>query len=75
MFKILSTYSCWKKYIQCNIWRVAICPSYILGARFLKVNICEFPVQQSLLVTLLTVGRFEMACGFLEKVCTLGVSR
>ena len=29
MFKILSTYSCWKKYIKCNIWRVAVCASYI----------------------------------------------
>jgi len=24
MFKILSTYSCWKKYVKCNIWRVAV---------------------------------------------------
>jgi hypothetical protein len=38
MFKILSTYSCWKKYIKCNIWRVAVRPSYIWDARFLKVN-------------------------------------
>ena len=39
MFKILSTYICRKKYIKCNIWRVAIRPSYIWDARFLKVNI------------------------------------
>ena len=29
MFKILSTYTCWKKYIKCNIWRVALRLSYI----------------------------------------------
>jgi len=29
MFKILSTYICWKKYTKCNIWRVAVRPSYI----------------------------------------------
>ena len=38
MFKILSIYSCWKKYIKCNIWRVAVRPSYIKDARFLKVK-------------------------------------
>ena len=38
MFKILSTYICWKKYIKCNIWSVAVLPSYIQDARFLKVN-------------------------------------
>jgi len=38
MFKILSIYSCWKKYIKCNIWRVAVRPSYIEDAWFLKVN-------------------------------------
>jgi len=38
MFKILSTYICWKKYIKCNIWRVAVRPSYIWDARFLKVK-------------------------------------
>ena len=38
MFKILSTYICWKKYIKCNIWRVAVRPSYIQDARFLKVK-------------------------------------
>jgi hypothetical protein len=47
MFKILSTYSC-KKYIKCNIWRVAVRPSYIEKARFLKVEVAhlvqEFPV-------------------------------
>jgi hypothetical protein len=41
MFKILSTYSCWKKYTKCNIWRVAVCPSYILDARFLEVNLLK----------------------------------
>jgi hypothetical protein len=38
MFKILGTYICGKKYIKCNIWRVAVRPSYIYDARFLKVN-------------------------------------
>ena len=38
MFKIFSTYICWKKYIKCNIWRVAVCPSYIQDAWFLKVR-------------------------------------
>jgi hypothetical protein len=38
MFKILSTYSCRKKYIKCNIWRVEVRPSYIEDARFLKVK-------------------------------------
>jgi len=38
MFKILSTYICWKKYIKCNIWRLAARPSYIEDARFLKVK-------------------------------------
>jgi hypothetical protein len=28
-----------KNYIKCNIWRVAVGPSYILDARFLKVKI------------------------------------
>jgi hypothetical protein len=41
MFKILSTYNRWKKYIKCSIWRVAICPSYILDTRFLKVNLVQ----------------------------------
>jgi hypothetical protein len=39
MFKILSTYSCLKKYIKYKIWGVAVRPSYILDARFLKVNV------------------------------------
>jgi len=31
-----------KKYIKCNIWRVAVRPSYIQDARFLKVKrICR----------------------------------
>jgi hypothetical protein len=38
MFKILSTYICWEKCIKCNIWRVAVRPSYIWDARFLKVK-------------------------------------
>ena len=28
-----------KIYIKCNIWRVAVCPSYIWDARFLKFNV------------------------------------
>jgi hypothetical protein len=39
MFKILSTYICWKKYIKCNISRVPLRPSYIEDAGFLKVNV------------------------------------
>jgi hypothetical protein len=39
MFKILITYICWKKYIRYNIWRVAVRPSYIQDAWFLKVKI------------------------------------
>jgi hypothetical protein len=27
-----------KKYIKWGVWRVAVCPSYIYDARFLKVN-------------------------------------
>jgi len=38
MFKILRTYICWKKNIKCNIWRVAVHPSYIQDAWFLKVK-------------------------------------
>ena len=38
MFKKFSTYICWKKYIKWGVWRVAVCPSYIQDARFLKVN-------------------------------------
>jgi hypothetical protein len=38
MLKILSTYILLKKYIKCNIWRVAVRPSYIWDARFLKVK-------------------------------------
>jgi hypothetical protein len=38
MFKILSSYICFKKYMKCNIWWVALRPSYIYDAWFLKVN-------------------------------------
>jgi hypothetical protein len=41
MFEILSTYICLKKYIKCNIWRVAVSPSYIEDARFLKVKVTD----------------------------------
>ena len=37
MFKILYLYLL-KKYIKCNIWRVAVRPFYIWDARFLKVK-------------------------------------
>jgi len=30
-----------KIYIKCNIWRVAVRPSYIWDARFLKVNLFQ----------------------------------
>jgi hypothetical protein len=52
MFKILSTYS-FKNiyiYIKCNIWRVAIRPSYIWDARFLKVNMLTVLVGLSLVI-------------------------
>ena len=42
MFKILSIYSCWKKYIKCNIWKVVVRPSYIQDARFLKVKTIRY---------------------------------
>jgi hypothetical protein len=48
MFKILSTYICCKIYIKCNIWRVAVRPSYIWDARFLKVKKCVQMVMLSL---------------------------
>jgi hypothetical protein len=38
MFKILILIFVEKKYIKCNILRVAVCPSYIWDARFLKVK-------------------------------------
>jgi hypothetical protein len=47
MFRILSTYICLKKYIKCNFWRVAIRPSYIQDARFLKVKIINVKIKQS----------------------------
>jgi hypothetical protein len=28
-----------KIYIKCNIWRVAVCLSYIWDTKFLKVNV------------------------------------
>jgi hypothetical protein len=43
MFKIRSAYICWKKYIKCNIWRIAVRPSYVYDARFLKVNEAIWP--------------------------------
>jgi hypothetical protein len=39
MFKILSTYIWWKIYIKFNIWWVAVRPSYMQDARFLKLNV------------------------------------
>jgi hypothetical protein len=40
MFKILSTYKYLLKkiYIKCNIWRVAVRPSFIKDAGFFKVK-------------------------------------
>jgi hypothetical protein len=35
--KILYVYLL-KQYIKWGVWRVAVCPSYIQDARFLKVN-------------------------------------
>jgi len=39
MFKILSTYIKKNIYIKCNIGSVAVRPSYIWDALFLKVNL------------------------------------
>jgi hypothetical protein len=50
MFKILSTYICWKKNIKCNIWRVAVRPSYIQDARFLKVKQGKQPPKRTAVV-------------------------
>ena len=45
MFKILSTYICWKKiYIKCNIWRVAVRPSYIWDARLLTLYLLTWRI-------------------------------
>ena len=38
IFKIFSTYIRGKKYIKCNIWRIAVRPSYVQDAGFLKVK-------------------------------------
>jgi len=46
MFKILSTYIYRKKYIKCNIWRVAVRPSYIWDARFLEVKLKPVKVNR-----------------------------
>jgi hypothetical protein len=42
-----------KKYMKCNIWRVAVRPSYIWDARFLKVNIPSFSYNLSMTVLVL----------------------
>ena len=50
-----------KKYIKCNIWRVAVCPSYIWDARFLKVNphwkLCQNTCISLMTVPVLDVGK------------------
>ena len=39
MFKKIQYVYLLKKYIKWGVWRVAVCPSYIQYARFLKVNV------------------------------------
>jgi hypothetical protein len=61
MFKILSTYICIKISIKCNIWRVAVRPSYIQDARFLKVNYSvvvaiDFVILKGISNTLVTIN-------------------
>ena len=72
MFKILSIYTCWKKYIKCNILRVAVCPSYIWDARFLKVNppytyIFSSALHFQTLVSY-SLGRFEVLTTVMTKI-------
>ena len=38
MFKKIQYVYLLKKYKKWGVWRVAVCPSYIQDARFLKVN-------------------------------------
>ena len=38
MFKKIQYVYLLKKYIKWGVWRVAVCPSYIQDARFLKVK-------------------------------------
>jgi hypothetical protein len=47
MFKVLVLIFVGKKYIKCNIWRVAVRPSYIQDARFLKVKSAGASVQST----------------------------
>ena len=58
IFKILSTYICWRKYIKCNIWRVVVHPSYIEDARFLKAN-CDTWSSSGSIVTRLRTEKCE----------------
>jgi hypothetical protein len=59
MFKILVLIVVEKKYIKCNIWRVAVRLSYIQKARFLNVDCCY-----SALFTIST-------CLFVPSSCSL----
>jgi hypothetical protein len=42
-----------KIYIKCNIWRVALCPSYIWDAQFLKVKCTLHTTNKGLLAAIL----------------------
>jgi hypothetical protein len=54
MFKILRSFLL-KKNIKCNIWKVAVRPSYILDARFLKVNI-EVNIYRTIVLHIVLYG-------------------
>jgi hypothetical protein len=41
MFKKIQHVYLLKKYIKWGVWRVAVCPSYIQDARFLKGKLVE----------------------------------
>ena len=51
-----------KKYIKCNIWRVAVRPSYIWDAWFLKVNIINWPTLYSVKWSLSASMNFSSIC-------------
>ena len=79
MSKILSTYSCLKKYIKGNIWRVAVRRSYIQDARFLKVKKladlflrCFKPFLQLHILVLVKSNNSLFACHQVPCISTLG---
>ena len=63
IFKILSTYICWKKYIKCKIWRVAVRPSYIEDAWFLKVKVWPHSLAEQTQISILSKSRVSNIFG------------